>query len=376
MGASSSHQGVPGQNHSALPADPIPYNGPAIEYRIVAVFSKLKGHSGFGSQVATSDVQSYYGTLAQQYGEYFKLNTFFQVPLGCQQRGFTSVTIPFQGVLSRPAIYAPSNEKWLLQVQQSTIQISRIRGGALFSFGGCLDEHVGDIYNRIVQCAQTGGKLICMECSGNVARQGTFNPAAICGVDLFFDVPQHPNPTIYTYVAYSTPMNVSYGFGSCSIQCDWNGTLAMHLDQGWKLVDIFIPQQEASLGQQQQSYMRNLNTIWFFEKEAAKSADMTPRYQVTMVEYYMRFSAGFGSVNANLDLGPMITEMGGRGWELVCVLDTPQTTSGFGSGTRTVIVFFQRPIAGVLPPVGFVPAPALPPITEPTPPPTKASSYK
>ena len=58
-------------------------------------------------------------------------------------------------------------------MEQSAIQLSLLRGGSLFSFQQpCLDEHLGDIYNKIQQNAQAGGKFICMECSGNITSQG------------------------------------------------------------------------------------------------------------------------------------------------------------------------------------------------------------
>ena len=90
-----------GTNHGPIPEDQVPYNGPTHEYRVLQVDSKLKATMSFGftagQQVATSDISSYYGTLQQQYAEYYKMNTFFQVPMAVSQSGFTSAHVPFQG---------------------------------------------------------------------------------------------------------------------------------------------------------------------------------------------------------------------------------------------------------------------------------------
>ena len=53
--------------------------------------------------------------------------------------------------------------------------------------------------------------------------------------------------------------------------------------KGWRLVDIFIAQQEMCYGgggKKNHYRPRQLNTIWFFEKEAALVNDQTPKYQV------------------------------------------------------------------------------------------------
>ena len=92
-------------------------------------------------------------------------------------------------------------------------------------------------------------------------------------------------------------------------------------------------------------YREQQNVLWFFEKENTKINDPTPRYQVTMVEYYVDAKGGFGGIKTNFDLASLLTEMGNRGWKLVAVLDTPQISAvGFGKVRRGCIIFFQRPL--------------------------------
>ena len=62
----------------------------------------------------------------------------------------------------------------------------------------------------------------------------------VYGVDLFFDMPQHPNPTVYTYCAYSTTMYIQYNYGAVNVQCDWLGTLSLHLDKVCSYIYISV----------------------------------------------------------------------------------------------------------------------------------------
>ena len=129
-------------------------------------------------------------------------------------------------------------------------------------------------------------------------------------------------------------------------------------------------------------YREQQNVLWFFEKENTKINDPTPRYQVTMVEYYVDAKGGFGGIKTNFDLTLLLSQMGNKGWELVAVLDTPQmSTVGFGKVRRGCIIFFQRlsvrqPVAA--PPIqapGIAPQPTYSSLdAPPDPPPSNSPS--
>ena len=109
-------------------------------------------------------------------------------------------------------------------------------------------------------------------------------------------------------------------------------------------------------------YREQQNVLWFFEKENTRINDLTPRFQVTMVEYYVDAKGGFGGIKTNFDLTSLLTEMGNRGWKLVVVLDTPQiSTVGFGKVKRGCIIFFQRPLVKQLVAPPQVQAPGIAP---------------
>ena len=71
------------------------------------------------------------------------------------------------------------------------------------------------------------------------------------GVDLFFNVPRFPNPPLYSYQCVNVPIGVHVkpGFtNNVQVSCDWMGTMAMYLNTGWKLVEIFLDQSQQQRG--------------------------------------------------------------------------------------------------------------------------------
>ena len=125
----------------------------------------------------------------------------------------------------------------------------------------------------------------------------------------------------------------------------------------------------------------NLNSMWFFEKPASRMNDPTPMYQGTVVDHQIKIKPGFGGTHTTANWEPVIQEMGNKGWELACILETPETQF---SGMTTILMncklFFQRPLLlqmgaaapapvppsydavvggqGALPPAGFQVSPA------------------
>lgn len=72
----------------------------------------------------------------------------------------------------------------------------------------------------------------------------------VFGCDVFFNMPLHPNPTLFTYQLVNVPVQVMYlGPGKLvKVTCDWMAHFTQHLHQGWKLVDIFWDQGKKSHG--------------------------------------------------------------------------------------------------------------------------------
>jgi hypothetical protein len=65
-------------------------------------------------------------------------------------------------------------------------------------------------------------------------------------VDLFFEVTSQLASEQYTYTIESVPVKVTYkspvmfGRPVPQVTCDWKGTLTQYLNQGFRLVDIYL----------------------------------------------------------------------------------------------------------------------------------------
>ena len=82
---------------------------------------------------------------------------------------------------------------------------------------------------------------------------------------------------------------------------------------------LFIFQAQGFSGQM------NLNSMWFFEKPASRMNDPTPMYQGTVVDHLIKIKTGFGGCHTSANWEPVIQDMGNKGWELACILETPET---------------------------------------------------
>ncbi|XP_064609719.1 uncharacterized protein LOC135473764 [Liolophura sinensis] len=402
MGSSSSKKGPRPQpvrpaDHGPLPQELVPYAGPQIQYRIVQMMVNFKSHVTFGFTQGvpqtTTNVDDYYPTLGAQYGEGFTLISFYRIPGGAQQTGLFSMTvaIPFQGIFSCcPSV--PTHERWQLRIEKSAMYVHAMTSVRIFR--GATTQSAANtshLIDMISSCTATGGRLICVEMTGMMSAQGmqmgltSSSMQTGVGVDLFFNMPLHPNPTVYIYQCVNTPipMTMTPGFGQVTVDIQFNfmGHLAVHLNQGYRLVEIFYDQ--SAMSQIHGGFMpttgMSMNTIWFFEKEADRVNDITPVYEGCIVEYYLKIQPGLGQVVASANWAPLMENMGNKGWELACTLETPKIVrSGMMTMKQTILLFFQRKIltsnsASGMPPshIGLVdPSTGAPMATEYAPPPS------
>ena len=195
------------------------------------------------------------------------------------------------------------------------------------------------------------------------------------GIDLFFNMPLHPNPKVYSYMAISVPIQMNYTFGlqgKVDLLCDWMGTLGQHLNQGWRLADIFLVNGNDTMSCRNGGLpVSQMNSVWFFEKERSRLDDPTPLYEGTYVEYHVKVKVGFGSISSDFNISQLCQDMGNRGWKLVCFIDTPIVSVGFASMKKAVMLFFERRIMSPTPAVGFA-APVYTPSRGDVPPPPYA----
>nr|XP_054764097.1 uncharacterized protein LOC129270793 [Lytechinus pictus] len=339
--------------HSPLPVDTVPYRGPKLEYFMINISAKMSVQAGFFQSMITTNVDEYYPTLVQPYQHGFKMIQFQTIPGVRSQAGWFSQAVPFQAVLTRPIGMPPPNEQWNLQIVKSFIELQIFYSFTSWSTNG-QTANTTDVMTKIMDMCQRGARLICIEATGMQQNpsfsSGLRGHAGTIGVDLLFHTPQHPNPTPYVYHGIHVPITytVQAGFGIPSYQCmtDLSAQFGAFLNQGWKLVEINL---DSSQMQRTTGFTTGqicMNSMWFFEKEAAYVNDSTPKWQGTIITYQHKVKAQFGGVAASRhNWDPILVEMGQRGWELACILETPETRqSGLTSATTTVLLFFQRPI--------------------------------
>ncbi|XP_013403484.1 raftlin-like [Lingula anatina] len=359
-----------------------PYHGSPCHYQLLEMSVTFQNNMAFnfspGQNMISTNIDSYYPALAQPYQQGWRMTSFYRIPGVAQQQGLfsTAVNVPFQGIFVRLASDPEfCSEQYQLKVEKSIMYVATFRGGMLSLTGPQgVQGDMSDIQMKIAQNTQHGGRLVCVEMSGQYVTQGMgaamrgVSPGI--GVDVFFNMPLHPNPRCYTYQAVNVPIGIRSKMGftpTIQVQCDWMSHYAAFLQQGWRLVEIFLDQ----------SYMRSgafstsatMNTVWFFEKPADALNDPTPVYEGTIVDFEHKITGGFGGARGSAGWNPVLEDMGTRGWELACILETPEIrTTGIGQIKMKLLLFFQRKIVrqypgsaeAAPPPPGF----AVPPTAE------------
>ncbi|XP_031555964.1 raftlin-like [Actinia tenebrosa] len=360
MGGSGSKDGEPKPKHcyhSPLPIDNAPYNGPRQAYLLCKVQVKMSSNVTFGftggRPMVTADIDSYYPMLVHYCQQGYLLTTFYRVPFVAQMSGFASVVVPYEAIFCKPADGSPPEGgiPYELKIEKSVMQIQAINYGVITGQGTTV-ANTSDIIQKIAQYSSRGGRLVCVEMTGCYSSQGFSNAmrgiSGDMGVDLFFNVPRMPNPPMYTYQAVSVPIVFRAHVGlatSVTVECDFMGHFAHYLNQGWKLVEIFLDQGTHTHGGF--SMTAQLNSVWFFEKDSSRLNDPRPQYEGTIITYQHIIKTAFGGVKVKSDWTPLIQEMGEKGWELACLLETPeQQRTGLMTAQVKILLFFQRRIVG------------------------------
>ncbi|XP_076467971.1 uncharacterized protein LOC143298857 [Babylonia areolata] len=333
-----------------------PYLGPGAQYHFINCEVMLGTHlSMISIPMMTSNIDTYYPMLAAQYAEGYRLLSFYQMPGQIQQNPVFSQQVPcgFQGIFCRyPSV--PRRESWQLRVEKSMIQRHQNYTGIVsFSTHPSTVTDASHLLESITRNSEDGGRLVCMEMTGQrqqgglgMAQQGV---SPLLGVDLFFEIPEAPSPQRYMYNCVSVPYTVtvapSSGFKS-NVHCDWLGHLASHLKQGWRLVEIFMDKNIFSqIFKHAVVTPITIDTSWFFEKPASCMSDPRPVYEGAVIDHHVKVKGGSRGVRTTANWEPVIQEMGNRGWELACILETPQMqATGLATVYMTCKMFFQRPI--------------------------------
>ncbi|KAL8605340.1 hypothetical protein ACOMHN_031279 [Nucella lapillus] len=158
----------------------------------------------------------------------------------------------------------------------------------------------------------------------------------------------------YTYNTVLVPCKVTYKSQVMfrpvpHVQCDWRVTMTQHLAQGWRLVDIYIdiPTVSQFFDPKSQDFSpTSMNAVWFFEKPLSRLEDPAPRYEGKVIEHAVKVKAQGGGGSAEAGWERVMTDLGRRGWELACVVEThAMECQGLTEVLLKALLFFQRPLA-------------------------------
>nr|KAG5691314.1 hypothetical protein BaRGS_014013 [Batillaria attramentaria] len=250
--------------------------------------------------------------------------------------------------------------------------------------------------DAITRYTQHGERFVSVSMTG-VQADGDYVMPAI-GVELIFEEPVQRPSEKYVYHVAPVPVTVHHChrgkgknfLGLANITCDWLGTFNQYLYQGWRLVDIYIDirpspgvvflykanpgysakerglvvgttrtmtrfQHVHKRGRFTFKYITwkpvDMNSLWIFEKPAARERELAPVYEGTVVPFSFQLDKTNCKTNKNLpDLNwdHVIWDMGKRGWELASFVDVagfrPANPSSNSEFIVTSLMFFQRPI--------------------------------
>ncbi|OWF50409.1 uncharacterized protein LOC110450491 [Mizuhopecten yessoensis] len=393
---------------AAVPQEP-KYAGPPVTYNIVNIDVPHEAQTGlaFGPQVEFKTLTGsiYLPALTNMYDLGFRMSTFNVSPGSMTASGFVSLKmetkLKTQGIFHK--VSDEEKGKWKLCMEKSCLP-QQVFATGLLQIGGTVTSQPTHIFQTIEKLSVDGGRLISIEVTGGSFSGASAAPAATMGmgaqpsmslyghspntllcVDIFYDMPTTPGGEKYTYQIVPAQMSAvlktmtgAIG-GSWSVTFDWANIVGPYLSQGWKLVEVFLDQNNKSFSDR--AFMASkitseVGAMFIFEKPLSKINDNTPVYEAKMVEYKapgkMKMT-GIGKttieVNANWD--SVIAQEGQNGWEIVRILQTPATifkqslsmTPEFG---WMHFIYFQRKIMTAAPEPELQktdepPAPVMPP---------------
>lgn len=356
------------------------YHGPPLEYHFVDLQVTVRPQGdGYSRTVSlSSEDDGHYLHLEQPYTRGYHMMHFTKIPGGIQRTGQlnASVLIDFQGVFCRnPASHtgclsgsaaqlrSGSRESTCMQsavtelrLEKAWMQANRVQGGLLSrSVHHIIDvSHVEESINR---AAQGGERLLCVaatgqeDCRQNADANG--NITTVMRVDLFYEISARLTSEQYSYTIAHVPSKVNYTSQVMfrpvpHVQCDWRGTLTQHLSRGWRLVDIYIdiPTVSQFFDPKSQDFSpTTMNALWFFEKPVSRLEDDTPCFEGKVIEHAVKVKSHTHGSSAVAGWESVIQDMGRRGWELACIVEThAMECIGLTEVLLKSLLFFQRPI--------------------------------
>ena len=152
-----------------------PYPGPSPDYRFITTEVANTGQytfGGAGRELISSNIEEVYPMLAGPYAENFRLMSFYKTPMVKRSAFSATMRIPYQAIFYR---YPERNEGWRLQIEKSVIESQVLYNYKLFSpEGNGIQADSSHIIQAIARHSQQGGRLICLEETGQKVSRGRY----------------------------------------------------------------------------------------------------------------------------------------------------------------------------------------------------------
>ncbi|XP_076467532.1 raftlin-like [Babylonia areolata] len=364
-GATSSHdwQPPPQPQASISSGRPVDYHMVACQvvldqdFETCACFPKVR---------VTMHSDDLYTMLSEQFSKGYRMVYFTRKPGHLQFKSNQTVQVFFTGFFRINPNLTDCLEgpvTWSLRVERSWVQSQITDVGGFMSLKQTRMVRINNLVDSIARNTQHGERLVAATETGHSEAQsyGEYSSGLSphVAIDLFFEVP-HPAPREhYVYNIALIPVHVEYPFrGNVffpEIQCDWMATFQHHLSQGWRLIDIYIDtpmvEQFRVPMKQRANFCRPNDTeaVWIFERPASVASQPRPLYEGTIMEQTVGLHSSTWGVKSEVDWLPVIRDMGMRGWELSCVVESHKVEGGGWADIASSIkslLFFQRPLKG------------------------------
>lgn len=306
----------------------------------------------------TADFDQLYSMLGQQYSKGYHMVHFTRSPgnMRTKHSSYGSEILVVAFFRKNTEVTARgrygSDVSWRLHVEKSWLQ-TFIKYGYL---GSLTNRNVdtSSLVDSIQRNTSQGERLVSVMATGeNEEHESLVTPYN--AVDLFFEVPSVLPAEHYVYHIAMVPVGVVFEPRGIiyfpDVECDWTSNFNGFLSEGWRLIDIFmdIPMVEQL---RTNSKRRNMlcapmatDALWILEKPASRVNDSSPMYEGTIVEHPIKVMPSYGTgVQAKPDWDGVICDMGSRGWELACVVESRACEASWSCMTIKSLLFFQRPI--------------------------------
>ncbi|KAL8573383.1 hypothetical protein ACOMHN_032398 [Nucella lapillus] len=338
-------------------------SGPPVDYHMVAsevALIQTADCSCYPKVHVAIDIDDLYAMLGEQFTKGYRMLYFSRMPGHLTKRGNLRLFASYVGFfhMTPNLEHLEGPVTWKLRVQRSWLQSHLQNIGGFMSQLQRRDVRMNQLVDSIAGNTQHGERLVAATCTGHSEPPSSYSEytSGLCShmaMDLFFEVPTPAPKEHYMYQIALVPVHVEYIYQGIilfpEIQCDWMTVLQGNLSQGWRLIDIYIDTpmvEQLRIPVKRRRYFcqpTDMDALWIFERPASVADNPRPLYEGSIVEQGVVVRQSNLGVESSPDWLPVIQDMGMRGWELACVVESHKVVPSSTVEIKSLL-FFQRPL--------------------------------